>query len=207
MPIKIIGKSIFGEQGFIPESSPLGDSLYESTVKIAKALPIPQEVRTITMTSAKIDSVAEDSIPIIRTGNYDIIFPTIIHSRCKNNPNFIIWDSNGECGICATTFSKDAPILAFESDTGKKCLGVISRTSLWKYGEWLFSSIKEELGGNITVTLVTCNHFNFLEGSTPSFILNLSAKYDMHCIIGKNSEKDSECCSKKDFGYHIVALW
>ena len=76
-----------------------------------------------------------------------------------------------------------------------------------KYGDYLFSTMKETLGGNITVTLVTCNHFEYTEGSVPSVIKNLSLKHNMDCVIGYDSEKEPECYHRHEEGNHIVALW
>lgn len=146
---------------------------------------------------------------------YDIFDPIIIYEHCKNGIDkfrpgcdFIIWDSKSY-KLTATTFSREAPILAFESTSDKKALGVILRPSLIKYGDYLFSSIKEALGDDITVTLVTCNHFNYEEGSIPSIIEEFALIYGMNCLISEDSdsEKNPECYHREESGNHIVAMW
>lgn len=218
MPIKIIEKSILGELGFCQVPAKMGNQFEEQLRKVENSFNLPLYWKTFmtSMTGSEEIQYSNGSyFPKIRkvySEGRNIFNPRTIYDYCKRGEDkfrpgcdFIIWDK--DFPIVATTFSREAPILAFESDTGKKCLGVILRQSLMKYGDYLFSSIKEALGGEITVTLVTCNHFQYPEGSIPSLIQNLAKTYDMTSVIGVDSEKDPECYHRDEKGNHVVAMW
>lgn len=219
MPITIIGKSILEELGFCQVPSKMGDSYFKQLSAIEQKLLASPEMPLV-MTSmtgmAERKAMNDEYFPKIRWFSYtqlDMFLPRIIYDRCMQGMDkfypgcdFIVWDSLG-FQIYASTFSREAPIIAFESTSGKKALGVILRKSLMKYGDYLFSSISEFLGGNITVTLVTCNHFEYPEGSIPMIIHNLADKYDMNCVIGDDSEKNPECYHRGETGNHVVVMW
>ena len=219
MPIKIIGKSILGDLGFCQLPSKMGDSYFQQLSVIEQTLLASPEMPLV-MTSmtgmAERKATNDEYFPKIRWFSYtqsDMFLPRIIYERCvsgmdKFSPgcDFIIWNSLG-FQIYASTFSREAPIIAFESSTGRKALGTILRKSLMKYGDYLFSTIKDELGSNITVTIVTCNHFEYPEGSITSIIQNLANKYDMNCVIGDDSEKNPECYHRGETGNHVVVMW
>lgn len=221
MPIKIIGKSALGGDGISQNVSVMGEDYFSQLKKLKKFLP-PCHLHLMTaMTgSYEVQATKGEYFPKIREYRTDIssIFsPQLIYNNCLLNKDkyrpgcdFIIFDSNSN--IVATTFSREAPILAFESSIGRKALGVILRPSLMKYGDYLFSTIKEDLISHndtteITVTLVTCNHFEYPEGSIPSFVQSLADKYEMKCIIGEDSENNPECYHRGEKGNHVVALW
>ena len=219
MPIKIIGKSTLGDLGFCQLPSKMGNSYFKQLSAIEQKLLASPEMPLV-MTSmtgmAERKATNDEYFPKIRWFSYtqlDMFLPRIIYDRCMQGMDkfypgcdFIVWDSLG-FQIYASTFSREAPIIAFESTSGKKALGVILRKSLMKYGDYLFSSISEFLGGNITVTLVTCNHFEYPEGSIPMIVQNLSDKYDMKCIIDEDSEKNDECYHRGENGNHVVVMW
>lgn len=219
MPIKIIGKSTLGDTGFCQFPSKMGDSYHKKLSIIERTLMASPEMPLImtSMTGMQERKATKDEyFPKIRSFSYsqlDMFLPRIIYGRCimgtdKFYPgcDFIVWNSLG-FQLYASTFSREAPVLAFESTSGKKALGVILRKSLMKYGDYLFSSISEYLGGNVTVTLVTCNHFEYPEGSIPSIIQNLADKYEMNCVIGEDSEKNAECYHRGETGNHVVVMW
>lgn len=222
MPIKIIGKSTLGELGFSQNVSVMGEKLYsEQLKKIRKSLPFGRLILMTSMTGTyEVKETEGKYFPKIREYRTDIapmFSPNTIYNNCIVNKDkyrpgcdFIIFDTNSN--FVATTFSREAPILAFESSIGRKALGVILRPSLMKYGDYLFSTIKEDLISyneptEITVTLVTCNHFEYPEGSIPSIVQSLADKYDMKCIIDQDSEKNTECYHRGEKGNHVVALW
>lgn len=218
MPIQIIGKSTLGDSGFCQFPSKMGDSYNQKLTAIEQKLLASPEMPLV-MTSmtgmAEREATADEYFPKLRLFSYtelDMFLPRIIYDRCMQGLDkfypgcdFIIWDSLG-FNIFVSTFSREAPILAFESTSGKKALGVILRKSLMKYGDYLFSSISEFLGDKITVTLVTCNHFAYPEGSIPSIVQDLADKYDMKCIIGEDSEKNPECYHRGENGNHVVVM-
>lgn len=222
MPIKIIGKSTLGELGFSQNVSVMGEKLYfEQLRKIKKNLPFGHlPIMTSITGTCEVIATNGEYFPKIREYRTDIgpmFSPNTIYNNCIVNKDkyrpgcdFIIFDNKSN--FVATTFSREAPILAFESSIGRKALGVILRPSLMKYGDYLFSTIKEDLISHnepttITVTLVTCNHFEYPEGSIPSIIQSLADKYEMKCIIGEDSEKNPECYHREEKGNHVVALW
>ena len=224
MPIKIIGKSTLGDLGFCQLPSKMGDSYFKQLSAIEQKLLASPEMPLV-MTSmtgmAERKATNDEYFPKIRWFSYtqlDMFLPRIIYDRCMQGMDkfypgcdFIVWDSLG-FQIYASTFSREAPILAFESSIGRKALGVILRPSLMKYGDYLFSTIKEDLISHnepteITVTLVTCNHFEYPEGSIPSMVQSFADKYDMKCIIGEDSEKNPECYHRGEKGNHVVAIW
>lgn len=223
MPFKIIGKSTLGELGLSQNVKIMGDNFEEQLLKVRSSLPSQfQNFRyTLAMTSmtsfSEMTATNGEYFPKIRkfgSDFYPFVMPKLIYKACANDTDklrpgcdFLIWDNNKFKKFVATTFSREAPILAFESDSGKKCLGVILRPSLMKYGDYLFSTIKDELRDNITVTLVTCNHFEYPEGNIPSIVQNLAKKYNMKCIIGFDSEKNPECYHIGEIGNHVVAMW
>jgi len=215
MPIKIIGKSILGELGFCQIPSKMGKFFEDQLIAIEKNLPVKKLLMTSMTRSEEVSQTSGAYFPKIRKsylGHENMFNPRAIYYYCQHGEDkfrpccdFMVWDKN--CSIVATTFSREAPVLAFESSKGGKALGVILRPSLIKYGDYLFSTIKEALGENITVTLVTCNHFAYPEGSVPSIVQELAYKYNMNCTIGVDSEKDPECYHRGEFGNHVVAMW
>lgn len=223
MPFKIIGKSILGDLGLSQNVEVMRDKFDEQLLKVRSSLPSQFKDFRYTLAMTSMTGFAERKVtkgeyfPKIRrftSDLYPFVMPKLIYKACANDTDklrpgcdFLIWDSNKFKKFVATTFSREAPILAFESTSGQKCLGVILRPSLMKYGDYLFSTIKDELRGNITVTLVTCNHFNYPEGSIPTIIQNLADNYDMNCIIGDDSEKNPECYHRGEKGNHVVAMW
>ena len=219
MPIQLIGKSKLGDLGFCQLPSKMGNSYEHQLSVLEKFLKSSPQMPLIMTSMTGIEEVTATNgeyFPKIRLFSYtqlDMFLPRLIYNRCISGTDkfypgcdFIIWDSIG-FQIYVSTFSREAPIIAFESTTGKKALGVILRKSLIKYGDYLFSNIQDELGGNVTVTLVTCNHFEYAEGSIPSIVQNLADKYDIKCIIGDDSEKNSECFHRGETGNHVVVMW
>lgn len=224
MPIKIIGKSILGELGFCQVPSKMGCLYKDQLHKIYNAIPVPSENHMLTklaMTSMtgfdEREACNGEYFPKIReyTDEFAIFTDAAsVYNNCKKGVDkfrpgcdFIVWDSKEHYDLAVATYSKGAPIIAFESDSGKKALGVILRQSLMVFGDYLFTSIKEYLGGNIRITLVSCNHFEYPTGSIPTIIQNLALKYDMNCVIGINSEEDDDSYHYDEIGNHVVVVW
>lgn len=222
MPIKLIGKSVLGELGFCQVPSKMGENFGKQLEKIQSALLpdgfFPGSVCMTSMTNKnEINLTNGQYFPKIRKYSSFNAFmkPRRSYMLCElgldevsPKCDFIIWNSCKD-NIVVTTFSREAPILAFESSNGKKALGVILRPSLMQYGDYLFQTISEYLQDKITVTLVTCNHYVYPEGSIPSYISFLASKYGMKCIIPENSdsEKNPECYHRGEEGNHVVAMW
>lgn len=214
MPYKIIGKSILGNIGFLADSNVMKKDFQKQLRKIKECLQrkdfimIPTTSREeIQLTNGeyfpKIVEFKNDISSMFRPNNIYEHFIAKKHFPCCD---FVIFDSSSN--IVATTFSREAPILAFESSNGKKALGVIKKTSLNKYGDYLFASIKKALDNtNITVTVVTCNHYKYSGENTLALFHKLADKYEMKYVIGLNSETYFECYHKGEKGNHVVALW
>lgn len=221
MPIKIIGKSVLGELGLSQNTSMMADIFGCQLKKVKTCLPRHKEIIMTSMTGFReIKATNGEYYPKIREWRVDIrhmFNPDSIYQHClevkdqyRPGCDFLIFQP--ECGQVAITFSREAPIIAFESSIGRKALGVILRPSLMKYGEDLFAIMQEDLcsyngDAQIKATLVTANHYNYPEGSIPSIIEKLAFKYDMDCEIMVNSEEDSECYHRGEIGNHVVALW
>ncbi len=218
MAIKLIGKSILGIKGFSQIPSKTDYCLFaRQLINISSSLPKGLKLVMTSMTGSNEVKLTNSAyFPKIRKYSpelKDMFDPHKIYDYCvkgfdnlRPGSDFILWDSNND-DIVVTTFSREAPIFAFESSTGKKALGVILRPSLMQYGDYLFSTIKDYLDGEITVTLVTCNHYEYPDGSIPSIVQNLSLKYNINCAIGVDSEKDIDCYHRGEEGNHVVAVW
>lgn len=218
MPIKLIGKSILGDLGFSQNVSTMGANYYKQLEKIRNLYSSDAKIVTTSITGfAEREATKSKYFPKIREYSEDVssmFDPNEIYKHCikgtdKFRPgcDFIVWDSN-KGNITALTFSREAPILAFmSSTTGKKALGTILRPSLMEYGYYLFSTIKEALGGKVLVTLVTCNHFKYSEGSILNIVQQLAIKHGMSCVIGYDSETEVECYKRGETGNHVVAMW
>jgi len=217
MPIKIIGKSILGDLGFSQVPSKMGNNFQDQLQKILENIPSPLRYRLFMTSMTGSEEIKRTNgayYPKIRKvypDNHNLFNPLTIYNYCEKGEDkfrpgcdFIVCDSKESVSIA--TFSREAPILAFESKKGK-AIGTILRPSLMKYGDYLFSSIKEELGADIEVSLVTCNHFEYPEGSIPSIIESLTLKYNMKCFICVDSEKDSDCYHRGEAGNHVVVMW
>lgn len=220
MPFQIIGKSQLGELGYCQVPKKMGEESEKQLriiEDIIKAKFPKREIIITSMTgSSEIEATGGEYFPKIR--EYDpcikvIFMPRAINYYCSigmdpylPQSDFILWDAKFH-NIVVTTFSREAPILAFESSNGRKALGVILRPSLNKYGDYLFKTISEALGGIVNVTLVTCNHYEYHEGSIPSLVNYWCQKYKMHLTIGEDSEKNPECYHRGEKGNHIVAMW
>lgn len=213
MPIFIIGKTVLGKSGFCQVPSKIGEK-FDALLSSIEAM-VPHKLLMTSMTGweecTKTNGCYYPKIRKVYPGISEMFDPRAIYHYCEKGEDkfrpgadFIIWDKSLQ--IAVATFSREAPILAFESERGK-ALGVILRPSLMKYGDYVFSTMKEALGDGITVTLVTCNHFEYPEGSIPSVIQSLADKYDMKCIIGEDSEKNPECYHRGETGNHVVVLW
>lgn len=220
MPIKVIGKSILGDLGFCQAPSKMGVNFFSQLKEICDCIFLNAPVKEIAMTSmtgsTEVALTNGAYVPKIRCYDEEIrsIFnPYDIYGYCKKElyqlrpgADFIIWDSEKYNDLCVTTFSREAPIIAFESQTGK-ALGIILRPSLMAYGDYLFSTIKKYLGDDTTVTLVTCNHYQYPEGSIPSIVKDLALKHKIKCFVCVDSEKDPECYHRGEQGNHVVAMW
>lgn len=225
MATKIIRKSVLGELGLSQNVHVIGDSFEEQLLKVCSSLQLPSpEINMIAMTAmtgfAEREATNNEYFPKIRQigenldAVYQLLMPKVIYNACKAGLDkfrpgcdFIVWDKNKCPGLAAITFSREAPILAFESTTGSKALGVILRPSLMKYGDYLFSSIKEALKGTITVEMVCGTHYNYPEGSIPAIVYELAKDYDMYCLIGIDSERSPECYHRGEKGNHVVVMW
>lgn len=215
MPIQIIGKSTLGELGFCQIPSKMGKFFEDQLWAIEQKLPRKKLLMTSMTGYQEVNQTYGAYFPKIRKASlvHETMFnPRAIYYYCNTGEDkflpgcdFIIFDSASD--IVATTFSREAPIIAFESPKGIKALGVILRPSLIKYGDYLFSTIKEALGNNTKVTLVTCNHFEYPEGNIPDLIRELAFKHNMSCVIGADSEKEPECYHRGESGNHVVAMW
>lgn len=218
MALTLIGRSILGESGFSQNVQKMGYTFYPKIEKI-KELVVSQgkQLLMTSMTGLKeIEATSGEYFPKIREYNPDIhcmFEPYTIYQNCvqcndayRPGCDFVIFNSN--LNVAATTFSREAPIIAFECENGRKALGVILRPSLMKYGDYLFETMKKGLGRNqITATLVTCNHFEYPEGSIPELFKKLCERYKMICAIGEDSEKNPECYHRGENGNHVVVLW
>ncbi len=219
MPIQLIGKSVLGNLGFCQVPEKMGDNFDSQLKKIQSLLPSGRTLLMTSMTGSQIIRLTDGNY-VPQAGLYledtaNLYNPEAIYAMCEDgldcvtpNFDFIIWNSLHD-NVVATTFSREAPIIAFESENGYKALGVILRPSLMSYGDYLFSIMLSTLGTNITVTLVTCNHYEYPEGSIPSIISELASKYGMECIIPEDSdsEKNPECYHRGESGNHVVAMW
>lgn len=217
MEIRIIGKSILGELGFCQYPAKMGENFYTQLSKLRKALPSKQILMT-SMTNSEIIKAANGVyVPQILYYQRDIssIFePYTIYGYCKKGQDayrpavdFII--CSPEEKVVLTTFSREAPVIAFTTPNGFKALGVILRKSLMQYGDYLFHNIKKEMGGDgpITATLVACNWFEYPEGGIPSLVQKLAESYQMDFVQMVNSEEDEECYHRGENGNHVIALW
>lgn len=223
MPTLKIGRSILGPKGFCQKPSEMrgifDDQLKKIKACLEKELDEDKGLIMTSMTgSEEIDLTKGYYFPKIRM--YDeyllsgMLDPVKIYKACvmgldkfRPGADFVIWNSDISNVVCVT-FSREAPILAFESSNGLKCLGTILRKSLLTYGDYLFQTIAKSFDEEITVTLVTCNHFEYDEGSIPDFIQSLAVKYNMDCVIGINSQDDPDCYHRGEDGCnHVVALW
>lgn len=220
MAIKLIGKSVLGELGFSQNTKVMGDKYKSQLGAILNSVEANGRQVHISTSMTGIEereATNNEYFPKIRmfsNGLYPMFRPMEIYENCLEGLDplrpacdFVIWDPKRD-DISVITFSREAPVLAFESNsTGKKALGTILRPSLMKYGDYLFSTIKKALGEDTTVTLVTCNHFEYPEGSIPSIIHNLARKNGMLCFIGEDSESNPECYHRGEKGNHVVAMW
>lgn len=220
MPIKIIGKSVLGDLGFCQVPSKMGNHFASQLKKVCDNIVAEASFKKIAMTSmtGSTEVVLTNGAYVPKIRCYDeeihsIFDPCDIYGYCEKGldqlrpgADFIIWDHRKYNDLYVTTFSREAPIIAFESQKGK-ALGVILRPSLMAYGDYLFSTIKKYLGDDITVTLVTCNHYQYPEGSIPSIVEDLATKHKMKCFVCVDSEKDPECYHRGEQGNHVVAMW
>lgn len=219
MPIKLIGKSVLGELGFCQKPEKMGDHFDEQLKKIQNAVPSDRTLLMTSMTGSRIIKITGGVyLPCINLVNHpyaDLYNPKAIYAACQENldcvtpcSDFLIWNSLRD-NVVVTTFSREAPIIAFKAENGFMALGIIIRQSLMAYGDYLFSTISKKMGGKVTVTLVTCNHYKYPEGSIPDLISKLSKSYGMRCIIPEdsNSEENPECYHRGETGNHVVAMW
>lgn len=215
--IKIIGKSILGELGFCQNPTKMGKNFITQYGKVRRELPSSKELLMTSMTNSEIIEEAKEAyVPRILFYEKEIssIFaPYDIYMHCKSGKDvlrpavdFIV--SRPEEEVVLTTFSREAPIIAFETPNGFKALGVILRKSLIQYGDYLFRNIQKAMGEEkITATLVTCNWFQYPEGDIPTLVSGLSDKYQMKFRKMVNSEESEECYHRGEIGNHVVALW
>lgn len=218
MPIKVIGKPTLGDLGLCQSPSKMGDNFNSQMQLVLGELPADKKVIMTSMTgTVEVNLTNGAYVPKIRLYNgriSDIFDPYQIYENCikgldslRPGADFIVWDTKEFPSLCVTTFSREAPILAFKSDSGKKALGVILRPALMQYGDYLFSTIKQYLGKNVSVALVTANHFEYPEGSIPYIVQTLALKHHMSCFICIDSETDEDCYHRGEAGNHVVAMW
>lgn len=215
MPI-IIGKSILGDLGLCLNPSKMGNQFTQQLEKVKQQIPDDYRLAITSITgSREIEATNGEYLPKIREYDShlrDMFEPNIVYRHVqmgfdsvRPGADFVIWDSRFY-KICGLTFSREAPVLAFKSSNGHKALGVILRKSLLKHGDYLFETIKNAMNGQIAVTLVCCNHFEYEEGSIPSIVENLAKKYDMPYVCLFDSEKTPDCYQRNEKGNQVVAL-
>lgn len=221
MAIKLIGKSILGELGFCQIPEKMGENFYSQLDKIRSCLHNEKKLIMTSMTGTKeVEATEGEYFPKIRMYDPaldDIFSPEKIYQNCEDgldplrpNSDFIVWDDSFNEDIAVATFSREAPILYFVSTTGARALGVIMRKSLMKYGNYLFSTIKENLGGDnadVSVYLITCNHFEYSEGSIPSMVTRFASNNDMYSSIMYDSESYPDCYHRGEKGNHVVVIF
>lgn len=218
MAIKLIGKSILGNLGFCQIPQKMEDEFCLQLNKIQSHVSGYSLIMT-SMTGVKeIEATNAEYFPKIRIYDpslFDMFSPKKIYQNCKagRDPlrpgsDFIICDYSdpSHSQLALVTFSREAPILYFESTSKKVALGVILRPSLMKYGDYLFSTIEEALGEKITCYLVTCNHFEYSEGSIPHIVENLAHNHNMHYMCMYDSESYEECYHRGESGNHVVIV-
>lgn len=217
MAIQLIGKSILGELGFCQIPQKMGDEYYSQLVKIRSCIPKNKRIVMTSMTgSIQIKVTNGEYFPKIRMYDpaiSDMFSPKKIYQNCEDGldalrpgADFIVWNSSIDENIAVATFSREAPILYFESTSKRMALGVILRPSLMKYGDYLFSTIEEALGEDITCYLVTCNHFEYPDGSIPQIVENLAHNHNMHYMCMYDSESYEECYHRGEIGNHVVLI-
>lgn len=217
--IKLIGKSTLGELGFCQSTSTMNGKYLSQLHKIYQSVPEQHKVLMTSMTSFENREEMHDAyLPQIRL--YDpalkeMFDPECIYRHCLEGTDlfrpiadFIAYCPSQNERVVLSTFSREAPILAFESQNGSICLGTILRRALIEHGDYLFRNIKKLLGGEkVTVTLVTCNHYLYPEGSIPDMVKSLAQKYHMDYKEGVDSQKDKECYHRGEKGNHVVIMW
>ena len=213
---EIIGKSVLGEHGFCQVYEKMGCRYYEQLAKIREYFSPEFDLVMTSMTgSQEVKLTGGEYFPKIRKYDptlADMFSPEKIYRNCQKGmdpfrpgADFIIWDENDD--IAVATFSREAPILFFDSyDNQKHALGTILRPSLMKYGDYLFSKIKEALVTVDTCELITCNHYEYPEGSIPSIVEKLASKYLIPLKVITNSESSSECYHRGEEGNHVVLV-
>lgn len=218
MAIRLIGKSVLGDLGFCQIPEKMGESYYSQLDKVRSCLPYEKKVIMTSMTGTReVEATNGEYFPKIRKYDpalSDMFSPEKIYQNCEDGldpvrpgADFVVWDDEED--ITAATFSREAPILYFVSTTGMRALGVIMRKSLMKYGDYLFSTIKEFLGSDdadISVFLISCNHFEYPEGSIPSIVTHLASNHEMYSTTVYDSESHSECYHRGEEGNHVVAI-
>ena len=216
MAINLIGKSILGDLGFCQSYAKMGNNYTGQLNKIRSTLPDGKKLIMTSMCgSREVEATGGEYLPRVRMYDPsldDMFSPEKIYQYCEDDmdsirpgADFIVWDDSLK-EIAVATFSREAPILYFESTNGGLALGVIMRKSLMIYGEYLFDTIKESLGGNITCYLVTCNHYEYGEGSIPSVVEKLAHDNDMLYSCMYDSESYEECYHRGETGNHVVVI-
>ena len=217
MAIKIIGKSVLGDLGFCQTTAKMGNNYTEQLNKIRSKLPEGKKLIMTSMCGSKeVDATGGEYLPRVRMYDPsldDMFSPEKIYQYCGDDmdsirpgADFIVWNDSWK-EIAVATFSREAPILYFKSTNGGLALGVIMRKALMRYGEYLFDTIKESIGGDITCCLVTCNEYWFKDGgSIPFNIEKLCQKYDMQFYKMYNSESHSDCYHRGEKGNHVVMI-
>ena len=217
MPIKLIGKSVLGDLGLCLSPSKMGVLFRPQLERIQNEIPEDMRLAITSITGIREKEETNSKyLPKIREYDsrlHDIFDPKIVYryvqkglDSLRPGSDFVLWDSKFY-KLCCLTFSREAPILAFESSFGQKALGVILRPSLMKHGDYLFETMQYAMNGNITVTLVTCNHYEYPEGTIPDLVRNLAQKYNMSCVVCYDSQKEAECYHRDETGNHVVAMW
>lgn len=241
MNIEILGKKVLGQNGFCLSKEKMKDGIFEE--QLEKIISYAEDIYGFdpTLVMPAITNIEEVELQsgkyvpqIYEIDSYDsydkpiLVDPQTIFNYCKKdkddirpNIDFIMWNSVEE--FFGITFSREAPILAFESaDGAKRALGTILRPSLVAYGDYLFKKMKKYLGEKTTVNLVTCNHYgktimekrmaqltnpNYDGRSLIDIISDLAEKYDFPLIIGKDTETDEDLFHRGESGNHVVMVW
>lgn len=215
MPTYLIGKSTLGDLGLCLNSSEMGNDFIPQLEKIKQKIPNNLKFAITSITgSREVSATNGEYLPKIREYDpklHDIFDPEVVYNYVQKGldsvrpgADFILWkDSN----ICCLTFSREAPIISFESSSGQKALGVILRFSLLKHGDYLFQTIKNAMEGDIKVTLLVCNHYEYSEGKITDFVQNLALEYNMAFLSCCDSQKEPECYKRDEKGHHVIAMW
>ncbi len=226
--VMIVGKDILGDKGFcmVPKKmvGESGKDTFETQLNLVESLVSDEKILLCTSMTPLEDLKELDYnyLPTIAKADvYEHLPYNIYCNVCSNKEiviptaDFIIWDDWGRFNVM--TYSKTAPILYFETEMGKFCLGTILRKSLMLHGEYFLQKLLRQMGADkynlAYASIISCTNafYDDINMRLNDYVKEMLSKNPLISEVidlGISPENNPDICySAKEDGNHVAIIY